>query len=62
LSFDYTYTRYYPLLHQLFTAHGRDVRSTVAAIQAIFAMKLNSGDEFAGAVRRASTVLPRFVE
>lgn len=62
LAFDYTYTRYYPLLHELFTAHGRDVRSTVAAIQAIFAMKLNSGDEFAAAVRRASTGLLRFVE
>lgn len=32
LAFDYTYTRYYPLLYRVFLACGRDTKCTVAAI------------------------------
>jgi hypothetical protein len=33
LAFDMTYTRYYPLFHDLYAALGRDLGRTVEAIQ-----------------------------
>ena len=32
LAFDYTYTRYYPLLYQVWSACGQDIKCTIAAI------------------------------
>jgi len=32
LAFDYTYTRYYPLLYQVWSACGQDLKCTIAAI------------------------------
>ena len=33
LAFDMTYTKYYPLLYEVFRAHAMDLKATVAAIQ-----------------------------
>jgi len=43
LAFDATYTRYYPLMYQLYVAEGRALKPTVDALQRILNTK--SGDE-----------------
>jgi hypothetical protein len=33
LAFDVTYTRHYPLMYEIYEAHGRDLKATVAALR-----------------------------
>jgi hypothetical protein len=51
LAFDYTYTKHYPLLHQLYESRQRDLRTTLTSVQEILAMPLQTEDEFVAAIR-----------
>jgi hypothetical protein len=49
LAFDYTYTKHYPLLHRLFVARRRDLRSTLAALQDILKLPLKTEEQLIAA-------------
>ena len=39
LAFDMTYTNYYPLMYQLYVAHGRNLKATIGTLKRVAAMK-----------------------
>jgi predicted aminopeptidase len=51
LAFDATYTKYYPLLYDLFVAQGRDARTTIASINQILESKNLSEKDAVARVR-----------
>jgi hypothetical protein len=51
LAFDYTYTKHYPLLYELFEAGHRDLRAALRSLQEILAMQLRTEEDFINAVR-----------
>lgn len=50
LAFDYTYTKHYPLLYELFEVGQRDLRATLTSIREILARPLRNEDDFVAAV------------
>jgi hypothetical protein len=53
LAFDRTYTRFYPLLYELYESRGRNVRSTVAALDRILSARSLSENKAAARIREA---------
>ncbi|HZS49226.1 MAG TPA: hypothetical protein VFA54_00080 [Bryobacterales bacterium] len=53
LAFDYTYTKNYPLLYELFLAKDRQMRPTIEAIERVLAAQPSSEEAAIGAVRNA---------
>ncbi len=51
LAFDFTYTRYYPLIHQVYVALGRDFHSTLRALSPSARGKAKSEAEVAAYLR-----------
>jgi hypothetical protein len=39
LAFDFTYTKHYPLMYEIYEAHGRDLKATVSALRRTLAGK-----------------------
>ncbi|HYM13646.1 MAG TPA: aminopeptidase, partial [Bryobacterales bacterium] len=45
LAFDFTYTKHYPLLYEVFLSQGRDVRRTISAVKQALAAGAASEDQ-----------------
>jgi hypothetical protein len=56
LAFDRTYTRFYPLLYQLYQARGRDVRATIESLDELLKPRSLSEEEAAGRIRTAAAL------
>jgi hypothetical protein len=39
LAFDFTYTKHYPLMYEIYEAHSRDLKATVAVLRRALAGK-----------------------
>ncbi len=53
LAFDVTYTKFYPLVYELFEASGRDLRATLAALKEAGKAGTGSEEKTAGHLRSA---------
>ena len=53
LAFDMTYTRYYPLLYELYVAQNQDAKATVRAVKQLLATRPQSETDLRNALGAA---------